>query len=146
MWLARQWENQKRYYLKRNIQREFPAGILEKALSGIKCQSFLASSCFPEKEGKKRWGRDVWCLYYCLFLPCKTYLFVLEERFPSACHKISAVRYVSWPSHLRTGLRQEYQTDTSVQRCIPRALQGPRAGTAAAEGRQRQNSTAFHFW
>lgn len=40
---------------------------------------------------------------------------VLQAPSPSARHKSSAVGYVSWPSQLRTGLRQEYQSDMALQ-------------------------------
>lgn len=138
-------KNQKSWYLKRNLQRVFPAGILEKGLGGMKRQSFLASSCFPEaKKMEKKDGEGEGMMFALLLT------FALQNVFICAggkvCYKIFAVGYVSWLTRLRTGLKQEYQTDTAVWRCIPRALQGPRDRTAAAEGQQRQHPTAFQFW
>lgn len=84
VWLARQWENQKSYYLKRNIQRVFPAGILEKALGEIKCQSFLASSCFPEAKGKKDRGGGKKSMMFALLL-----IFALQNVFVCPGGKVS---------------------------------------------------------
>lgn len=44
-----------------------------------------------KQRGKKRVHR----LHRCLFLRCKTYLYVLRERFPLACRNISMSGYVS---------------------------------------------------